>query len=169
MPKLLRDIRDELREFPRNPRKYPRLPLQSKTLESRPQLYHNSIMYRAVVKGETANYVTSVQFWKIDFQSDKDESHSIPIKADGKLMYYKCPSVGRNAVKIKCSCEDFRYRWEYPLFQEGGLIGQFRKYTRKTPPPPAGAPYANPDEFLGYCKHVHSLLLALRDSELVTS
>lgn len=168
MPQFLRDIRDELKDFPRNHRKYPRLRIRS--FESKAVIHTRSIIYRAAVMGETANYVTSIQFFDIDFFDEKDKKdHPLPVKVHGKIHYHQVPSVGRNTVLLKCSCPDFRFRWEKPLFDNGALIGQWRKYTRVTPPPPVGLPHANPEELMGYCKHVNSLLFALKDSGYVQS
>lgn len=66
------------------------------------------------------------------------------------------------------NCPDFRFTWEKPLYDHKGLIGRWRKYIRKTPPPPKGHPYRNPDDKLGFDKHTWSVLFALKGSGRIT-
>lgn len=70
--------------------------------------------------------------------------------------------VGNNSGVVAHNCEDFRFYWEYPLYKKKGLIGTFRRYSRKTLPPPEGRPYKNVTEQLGFCKHIWNLLVAFR-------
>ena len=167
----------ELKQFRSGaPGKYTKLPVKKIESVARPGI--NSLTVRSVVTGEfireKANgskgkrkYRTSVQFFELQFSETKSKFFSVPAKVGGKLMYHQVPNLKENSVKLKCECEDFRFRFEKELFDNKGLIGRFRKYVRKTPPPPEGHPFANPEELMGYCKHVHSLLTSLKNAKRI--
>lgn len=139
----------------------------------------NSVTFRGIVTGEFVRqdedggrakrqkYRVAVQFFEVKFSKAKSKFFSIPAKIGKALQFRQVPNLKENTVKLKCSCPDFRFRFEKELFDNKGLIGRFRKYTRKTPPPPEGHPFANPDELMGYCKHVHSFLVRLKDNKQI--
>lgn len=177
MPVLLKQIRNQLKQYrPGAPRSYP-LQRVSK-LESRAAPGINSVTYKAVVKGSgTRDYITFVQFFDVEFKENKDKKFFIPVSVGENLKFHSKHSVAKNRVSLKCSCDDFRFRFEKQLFDEKALIGRFRKYVRKTPPPvrpanaknpnPIGKDFENPDDYLGFCKHIWSLLNALKGSDIV--
>ena len=176
MPVSLPRVKRELKQFGRNPTKYPKPKIMKVTTSA--ALGVKTLTFRAVVKSQgkemtkpgpnpkgtkkVTNYLVTVQFFNVQFEQKKKDKTWKPIRIDGRLWYYKPPSVRTNLTKLKCPCDDFRWKWEFSLHDEKGLIGNFRKYNRKTPPPPMGYPYANPDEFMGYCKHINNLLLVLK-------
>ncbi len=164
MPVFLKDVKKELRSFGRQAGKYPIYRVSKVTPLG--SAITKSVSYKAVVTGETNNYQVNIQFFKVLFQENKKDGFG-KIMADGVNMFYKTPTVRANPVHIKCSCPDFRFRFEKELYDAGGLVGNWRRYQRKTPPPPVGHPYANPEHWLGYCKHVWSVLDFLKDKELV--
>ena len=148
--------------IPRDPDKYDKFNIQN--LESLAAPGIKSLTYKATVRGSTANYIAFVQFFGVDFKETKDQYFDRPQKFQGKIIYHRTPSVKLESVKLKCSCPDFRFTWEKPLFDSKGLIGTFRRYKRKT----TDRPPRNKDEVNGYCKHINSLLLALRNAEHIT-
>lgn len=164
MPVYLKDVSRELRQFGRMATKYPTYrvtkltPLGSDITKS--------VSYKAVVTGETNNYQVNVQFFKVFYSDDKKDGY-LPVDVDDKKLYYRPPTVRSNPVHLKCSCPDFRFRFEKELYDAGGLVGNWRRYTRKTPPPPVGYPYANPEHYLGFCKHTWSVLDHLKSKGLV--
>ena len=162
MPLFVSDIKSEMKQFPRTVKQYPRLKIKS--LEEVFMVGVKSLLYKSVIEGETDDYLTTVRFFNIEINETKTKQFTEIVKVGDKIKYFKSPGVRSNPVMLKCSCPDFRFRWEKPLFDNKGLIGNWRKYERKTPPPPIGWPYANPDDLVGFCKHIWSLLNALRDS-----
>lgn len=165
MPVYLKDVKQELRKFrPGTTRKYPIYRVTKMT--SVGSEITKSVSYKAVVSGETNNYQINIQFFKVKYAEGKKEGYS-PVDAEGEKLYYKIPTIRSNPVHIKCSCPDFRFRFEKELYDAGGLVGNWRRYTRKTPPPPKGYPYANPQHLLGFCKHVWSALDHLKSKGLV--
>lgn len=164
MPKLLKSIRDEMKRLPRDPAKYPKLRVTK--VESRPAPGINSLTFKAVVSSQFPGsrdpddipYITFVQFFDVLYEDKKKGKFTVPAKVGGTLKYHKVPSITGNRVALKCSCQDFRFVWEFPLFENDSLIGRFRKYTRV---PGSTKPPRNPDDLQGFCKHVWSLLNAL--------
>jgi hypothetical protein len=165
MPVYLKQVQQQLRQFGRQPKKYPKYRVSKAVLRGSPRT--KSLSIKAVVHGETNNYMVHVQFFKVDFSEEKVEGYK-KIDIDGETWYYDVPSVRENPVNLKCSDPDFRFRFEKELYDNGGLIGNWRRYTRKTPPPPVGRPYANPEHLMGFCKHIWSLLDYLNRTGVLT-
>lgn len=174
MPQSLKNIRKELRQLPsykyapkRNINKYPVLEVIKSTFNSRISPGIKSLYFKIVVKGEVnedrpeQQYLTQVQFFKVEF-SDEYKRGYTETEINGKPIYFKPPTVSTSEVKLKCQCQDFRFYWEKELYDNKSLIGNWRRYVRKTPPPPEGRPYVNPDELVGYCKHIHNFLEHLK-------
>lgn len=150
-------------KFPRNPKDYPKLKI--KNIESKASPGIKSLMFKSIVLGETDDYVTYIQFFKVDYSDTKDKDFLVPAKVEGRLKYYKKPGVSSNPVFLKCSCPDFRFKWEKSLYDNQGLLGNFRRYTKvsgSTRPP------ANPDNLMGVCKHLWNFLGSLRDTGQIT-
>lgn len=169
MPVFFRDLKQEMKRLPkpRNPRNYVRglKPVKLEVLSS-PGL--KAVTFRANMEGEEDGpYLTTCKFLNIQNFSDEIEVGYIKTDVSGEEVYAKKPDLSKNPVQIKCSCDDFRFMFEYPLFRKKGLIGTYRRYTRQTPPPPVGYPFKNPDEYLGFCKHIWNLIGSLKKRNLV--
>lgn len=172
MAVLLKDVKKDLKKFGRDANKYPKYRIAKIT--SRASEVTKSISYKAIVYGETNNYQVHVQFFKVMYsETPKTGYEKIEVDSSGSnsgkktTLYYKVPTVRDNPVHLKCSDPDFRFRFEKPLYDQGGLIGNWRRYQRKTPPPPVGYPYANPDNHLGFCKHLWSFFDELKKKKLL--
>lgn len=163
MPVFFKDVKTDMKKVPRDPNSYPRLPNRKVESIARPGI--KSLTYKSIILGETDNYISTIQFFKVGFNGGKNKKFSIPSKVEGKLVYHEKLSIKKHPSMMKCSCPDFRFMWEKPLYDNKGLIGRFRKYTKV-----AGStrPSRNPDERIGFCKHVNSLLSALKDSGQIT-
>ena len=137
-----------------------------------------SIEYRATVKSETGvenketgaalSYSVTVRFLKILFSNDMSADADIMVQnSDGDNIYHGLPHVKDNPVMLKCSCPDFRHRFEWELHDQKALIGAPRKYKRATKIWPIGAPYANSTHKIGVCKHIHSMIQYLKSKKLI--
>jgi len=167
VPVYLHNIERELRRFPRNPEAYPVLRVVKRSFEVQPQPGMNLIRYRIIVRGETDNYLVYVWFYNVKFTDEPTSADDERTVIKRKVFYYKRPSLRENPVRLKCECDDFRFRFEKELYDNGALIGSYRRYTRKTKPPPIGRPYANPKHVMGYCKHIKSFLRMLYDGGFI--
>jgi len=67
------------------------------------------------------------------------------------------------------NCDAYYYFSIASNAQIGGQIGgwMFKRYIRKTPPPPVGRPYANPALIPTLCKHLVFLVNILRERDLI--
>lgn len=160
MPLLLSKVYSGLSAFGRNPGSYP--PLRMKRLDTLASPGIKSIMYKSVMEGETSDYLTYVQFFELEYNAKKDKDFTEAEKVAGKIMYHKKPSIAKNPVALKCSCTDFRFCFEKELFDNKGLIGNWRKYTPVAPP--SGRPPKNPGHHVGTCKHSHNLVSVLKSN-----
>lgn len=164
------DAKADMKGYGRDPGKYPRLRLAQ--LESAPVPVLKSYTFKGVVQGETSNYRTYVQFQDVRFCEEESKDCPDLDNVEGAAVWYRKPSLKENPARFFCECEDFKFVWSYPLFKSDGLMGNFKSfkespfhYERK---PNSTAPGRNPEGRLGFCKHVNSMLLALRDSRRIS-
>lgn len=162
MPLPLKKLATDLKKFGRDPKDYPRLGV--KGLESKLFVGTKAIMFRGTVLGETDKYPVLIQFFGLNVGTEKSDKTPVAAKVEKNLWYHSKPSISQNPISIKCGCQDFRFTFEYPLHKNKSLIGNYRKYT-----PVAGSnrPPRNPKDLLGYCKHIYSMLAALKDSKRI--
>ena len=110
-------------------------------------------------------YVVYLEFQKLPYAESIDDGQ---VKADntwsvqeykGEKYYFEKPSLDKSPIRIRCSCDDFRYRFEKECYEAGILYGgTWKRYHRITPPPPEGRPYANPLKIPGMCKHIYACI-----------
>ena len=102
-----------------------------------------------------------MQFSETKSTKKNPSKFTVPAKVGDRIMFHPVPTVKENRVNLKCQCTDFRFVWEFPLFENKALIGRFRKYTRV--PGSARAP-RNPNDLMGFCKHVWNFMRALENA-----
>lgn len=75
----------------------------------------------------------------------------------------------KSSIIVK-NCRDFMFTFEKPLAENGGLWpnNRWTQYQRLTPKG-TGYPERNPNEKMGYCKHVATFLRYLNDSGFVSN
>lgn len=134
-----------------------------------------NVLFTAKVKGTSGRiYITHIFFIKVKFtETDvktKCKKYTLIKGSDGKFYCMKLPSYMRNDVTIRCSCEDFEFRWAFYNKKNNSLYGEpFPKYKRKTPlPHKGGRPFANPLKVPGMCKHIYTTFSMLVHNRLVS-
>ena len=154
---------------------------------------NNQLLFMANMQGKDRKYLTKIRFNELTGKTT-DNARSGAVKtetANGNTLYVDPPNLNKNPVDISCTCDDFRFNFEYQLFKggkhlldkhsEGAKAGNkarsFTKYDRETEPfrrprqpenpNPIGRDFKNPDNILGYCKHIHSLMKFLVDRDMV--
>ena len=71
-----------------------------------------------------------------------------------KKYWIPTPSASTSVIKVRCTCKDYYFTFGWWNFRQGSMFGRQQKpYKRKTPKPPKGRPYRNPQKFAGSCKH----------------
>lgn len=188
MPVYLKELKDELQsdrdKVGKNPdgsykftppsivgrkiKDYANLKVSKLTSKAVPRL--KWVTYTGLVTSQTTavKYKVSVQFNDMQFKDveSKQFSLSSPTRTSDKL-YHRKPTAQKNQVRIKCSCQDFRHRFETQLAIFNALIGGPRSYTRVTRPWPIGYPSVNSTDKIGFCKHVSSILNHLKAKNIV--
>jgi len=110
-------------------------------------------------------YQQTMIFYGLDFQDEKDSAHPQVINLIQKgqreaITKWVAPiDASQTPCAVRCSCADFRFRWEWYLKKVGSLASGFkaRPYTRKTKTHPP----ANPNRTPGVCKHCYQLALLI--------
>jgi hypothetical protein len=90
---------------------------------------------------------------------EQAEKGLVSIPSGSKTLWFKPLSVNDNRVKLYCKCPDMQFTFSFQLWEKDSFIGAYKKYKRV---PGSTRPPRNPMEVPGYCKHVHSHLLALQ-------
>lgn len=156
-----------MKRLPRDPNKYIRS-LTANRLETRVAPGVKTVTFKANMEGEEDGpYVTQIRFFGIEDFSAEPKPGFVKAPFGSEVIYFRKPRISENPVALKCSCDDFRFVWEFPLSQKNSLIGSFRRYVRKTPPPPVGLPFRNPADHPGFCKHVWNLVGGLKEKKLI--
>lgn len=88
--------------------------------------------------------------------SDEEKNKYFQINYKGDIYWIEKINLDKQKATIRCDCRDFIYTWAYYDFRTGNLWGPPPKpYIRKTPAPPVGRPYRNPNGYPGFCKHIY--------------
>lgn len=100
--------------------------------------------------------VKSLEYLTQTFNKDTKMHYNTNIVFYGvEDPYTEPPELDKNPVRVSCSCPAYYYYFWYANKQaKAHSRGNLRPYIRKTPPPPAGLPYKNPDKIPGLCKHL---------------
>jgi len=113
-------------------------------------------------------WIQSIQLFGVNVAQTKEElTGKIITLSDPatKKTYYMNPiRQGESGIRVSCNCPSLRFDFSYELLQQGALGRKFIPYTRKTPPPPLGRPYRNPNHIPGACKHILRLFTLMSNT-----
>ena len=147
------------RGFPRTRARQHRVNMVNVTkVEYIPYPEQYALLVRAAVRGEEMTYNSRMLFRDVEYR-DADSDIVVTFKATNGEDYHIVP-VFRDLhdVELSCTCMDYAWRFWMQNFQQDTQFGKGpNPYRRKTPPPPDGRPYANPEEVAGMCKHLIKL------------
>jgi hypothetical protein len=76
---------------------------------------------------------------------------------DNKYIFIPEIDFNSTTALMRCGCRDFRFRFMWWLQKQGGLIGGAKTYITKNLRPPI-----NPNQTMGLCKHLNSMVNALQ-------
>jgi len=126
-----------------------------------------SLTFIGTVTGNSDTYKVAIKFFDVKFSDEKLKGYR-EVKAHGKVRYFEIPNININRFQWKSEDSNFRFMWEKPLFDNQLLIGNWRRYVRKTPPPSKGGyPFKNPDGIIGYSYPIHNMLRKLATLRLI--
>ena len=123
-----------------------------------------SLVFRCKVhsKDRKRRYNVVIQFLDVNFAAKPQGSGWSKVEYKDKTFYFEKPSFFKNPVRIRCGCQDFKQRFAWANKAVSCLAGGApAKYRRKTPPPPKGRPYVNPDGIPGMCYHIFQVAKGL--------
>jgi len=161
MPILLKTILNDLHKFGRVETQYPVVSIQKNSLKPLSKSTAGTLTYTLGIVGESNNYNAAIEISGVKFSNKQDKTFTLAAPEKGK--FYQKPSFTKNPLRMKCSCDDYMFRFSYPMYQEGGMIGMYKKYE-----PTGMYPPVNPDERLGLCKHLWTFISILVKANLVT-
>ena len=145
--------------------KYPKLKVTKLNMEPNEQVGKVKVTGLSASESSSTKYKVYIEFYDVQFSDieTKQFNNKIMTKRGNKkqAIWHRNFTYGKNPVRVRCQCMDFRHRFQKPLKDADGLYGGFIGYTRKTPAWPQGQPFANSTNKLGICKHINSLLWAL--------
>jgi hypothetical protein len=126
-----------------------------------PYIGTKSLLFQAHCMGETvdATHIVNIMFHDVRYlEEDVENAEFKTIDYKGDTVRYQYPDL-KTKCTVRCSCQDFYFRWEYADKLAGALFGRLsKKYVRKT----KTRPPVNPDHLPGICKHVYGLQSYLR-------
>lgn len=154
------------RSFPNTrKRQHATQPINVANMKVTPYVNSNELKVDSVAQNTESHsrYNTTVLFQDVEFE-DEDTDINVTFKAvDGKDYNVQQIEPTEHNCKVRCQCNDFRYRFAPHNHRNNAL----------NPPPfppyiPMGLrPSVNPDQVPGVCKHLIKLVMELRRSGLI--
>lgn len=121
---------------------------------------------RKAGKLQHVKYLVTIRFHQLRFVRTESTIYRVPWKIGNDTFYARSIAIDKNPVMMRCNCADFGYTWEKPLADQGGLWPN-NVWTRYVKVPGSNREPRNPDNKMGYCKHIQTFLVFLYDSELI--
>jgi len=149
----------------RNPNRYPDYRIFNfKTtiwVGTKTVLYQGEVLAEG---GAPVHYNVSLEFHGIEFSDVQQPGMIATVPIAGRVLYYEAPIIGSNDVRMRCTCSDFQYTFQWELKGANALLGNPKPYTRV---PGSTRPPRNPQHVLGFCKHLWNFMKYLRNSNLI--
>jgi hypothetical protein len=120
-----------------------------------------TLFVKGLVQNEGNEYSTILLFKGVDYKINENDEEAVKIRAsDGGIYKFRKLKKEGNEVIVRCSCPDFKWRWQYWNGEHGSLYGSKAKpYT-----PVSDRGPANPFQMEGLCKHLLKTFEALGDA-----
>lgn len=154
-----KELYDSTLKYRKWARSYP--DVDSKLVDIIPNITAKMITFRYRVKSvsrRNEGYNTWLQFYNVEFSDKPTSSNCCKIinKETGKPLYFERISITekskKNYVRVRCGCQDFRFRFAWEDRANGCLYGGVPK--GYTPVPGSNRPPVNPNHIPGMCKHI---------------
>lgn len=111
---------------------------------------------------QNEGYRVRLQFYDMKFGTTPTSSNCIKIidKYSGEPLYFEKIDLFKQAVRVRCGCQDFRHRFAWEDRAVGALYGGVPKSYK--PVPGSNRPPVNPDHIPGFCKHVFQCAMTIQ-------
>ena len=128
-------------------------PVEILQLRISPYAGMKTLLVRANVRNEDRNYRSIVLFKGVNFHPEGEKGR-LKINVDGRDYFFDRLSLDINDVAVRCSCDDFKFRFRHYNRLDKSLFGADAPvYKSKGVGPPA-----NPRRLEGMCKHLIRLM-----------
>lgn len=143
--------------------------VSSSAVERNRQLIFRFNVFAKTV-GKT-RYAQTVVFSKLEFVPKPDKLHPLVVEVGaGHKIYCVRVDGNKHPIQVRCSCPDYRWTWGWDNYEKKVMAGpNVPPYQRKTPPPPEGYPYRNPQHVIGPCKHIRACLKWLEKHAILSN
>lgn len=112
-------------------------------------------------------YKLQMVFLGVESSDKKDTKHPITYthytRSGKRVRMYLTKPTKNSEVKVKCTCPDYYYTFEYYNQKHNALVGKHKPYIRKT----TTYPERNPQHIPGVCKHICAFFIRLLRKDLI--
>lgn len=107
-------------------------------------------------------YRVRLQFYDMKFHDKPTSSNCVKIedKYTGKPLYFEKINLFTQPVRVRCGCQDFRFRFAWEDRAVQALYGGVPK--GYTPVPGSNRPPVNPEHIPGFCKHIYQCAMTIQ-------
>jgi len=115
-----------------------------------------TLLFRAVAIGAKRQYEVEIFFDDISFAEKKDADHQLLTYIKSIPFFATMPSIHKTPVKVKCSCDDYKYTWANANNAKDAHYGSVDKFVVTGRGKPRNAKHQ-----IGLCKHLTELTTIL--------
>lgn len=138
-------------------------PIEISNFRMTPFLGLRTLYIRARATNEDRHYDTAIVFKGVVYHPENDRSNLVSIATEGRKYILEQLSLNKSNVLVRCSCNDFHWRFKHFNKEDRSLQGPNRKPYVAIHNPGS----ANPMELEGVCKHLMKMMEVLSNSNLV--
>jgi len=137
-------------------------PVQVGRFQLTPFVGLKTFLIRSVATNEDRQYRPTFLFKNVAYKDGPDRGLLKVRISVNEARFIEPLTTERHNVLVRCSCDDFYWRFQHWNSQDRSLYGRDRG-----PYESQGGPPANPKEMPGMCKHLMKMMEAMREVGLV--
>lgn len=162
--KTFKQLYDDTKKYSKGNQRFVK-DVDGKLVNIIPNVRAKLITFRFRVKSQTKSnegYNVWLQFYDTQFGDRPLSSTSVKIldKDTGKPLYFEKIDLFKQPCRVRCGCQDFRFRFAWEDRAVQALYGGVPK--GYTPVPGSNRPPVNPEHIPGFCKHIYQCALAIQ-------
>lgn len=117
-----------------------------------------TLMFKGLTEASDGEHEPIIMFYGLEVSPTQTPQTPVEVDIDGTSYWFEKPTASDTKCRIRCTCKDHRFRWQWWLARDAALIGKPKPYKRKT----TYWPPVNPKKVVGICKHQYALLRKLQ-------